>query len=145
MAIDMDPETSPVTLLMMKDIGEHFFSKISVFYTLTENYNEDEVIKFHAPPNISEIKHLSPQYEFCVGNDIAKTMDQFANNNAVDLLAIIPHKHSRMERWITESVTKNVVYITHLPVLILPQRITGVDDSRLNMKKLEDKQKVKVV
>ncbi|MEO6490526.1 MAG: universal stress protein [Ferruginibacter sp.] len=134
LAIDMDPQTSPITLQLVKDICDHFFSKLSVFYALNENYKEEEIIKFHPPVSISEIIHLRPQYEFCVGNDIAKTMHDFAGHNAVDMLALIPHKHSQMERWLTESITKNVVYKTYLPVLILPQKVTGVDDLKLNIK-----------
>lgn len=136
LAIDMDPLTSPITIELIKNMGEKFKPKLSVFYALTENFNENEITKFHAPANLSEVKHLSPRYEFRVGNDIAKALNEFANENAVDMLAIISHKHNWLERWTTESITKNLVFTTKLPLLVLPQMIKGIDDVKMNLEKL---------
>jgi nucleotide-binding universal stress UspA family protein len=128
LAMDIDPATSPATLQLLKNVGENFYSKVSVVYALKENFNEDDVVKFSPPVNISEITHLYPKYEFRVGNDIVKTIESFTNEQAVNMLAIIPHKHTRTERWFTKSVTKELVFQANLPVLVLPQKIDVIND-----------------
>ncbi|MBS1741889.1 MAG: universal stress protein [Bacteroidetes bacterium] len=137
LALDKDPSTSPVTLQQLKNIGEQFFSKLYIVNALDENYKEEDVIKFNPPTNTSEITHLRPTYEFRVGDNTASTIHSFAKEKGIDMLAIIPHKHTRMERLLTESVTKSLVFKTDLPVLVLPQKIAGKDEEKVNMQHLE--------
>ena len=137
LAMDMDPSTSPATLQVLKKIGENFFSKVSIVYALDENFKEDEVVKFSPPLNISEIIHLYPKYEFRVGSDIAKTIEEFAIEQSINMLAVIPHKHTKVQRWFTESVTRNIVMQANLPVLILPQKLDTGNEDEAGMEKIE--------
>ena len=137
LAMDIDPATSPATLQVLKKIGENFFSKVSVVYALNENFNDDDVVKFSPPLNISEIIHLYPKYEFRVGSDIAKTVEEFAIEQSINMLAVIPHKHTKVQRWFTESVTRNIVMQSNLPVLVLPQKLDMGNEAGADMEKIE--------
>ncbi|MEO6671145.1 MAG: universal stress protein [Ferruginibacter sp.] len=133
LALDKDPATSPTTLRILRNIGEQFFSKVSIVYALKENFDENEVIKFSPPVNISEISHLYPKYEFRVGADVVSTVEDFANERSINMLAVVPHKHTRAQRWFTESVTRSIVLKANLPVLVLPQVIDIAVDADSGM------------
>jgi nucleotide-binding universal stress UspA family protein len=122
LAIDMDPETSPETLQVMKQLAEQFFFKISVVCVVGEGAEEGDKLRFHPPANIEEIKHLNPAFEFPAGSNIAKTVNEFATEHAIDILAVIPHKHNFTERLFTDSITRHLSFLTNLPLLVLPQK-----------------------
>ena len=63
---------------------------------------------------------LNPVYESVVGQNIPVALDDFALRYHVDILAMLPHKHSLMERLFFKSTTREMVFETHLPLLILP-------------------------
>ncbi|MEJ7682492.1 MAG: universal stress protein [Segetibacter sp.] len=63
---------------------------------------------------------LQPFYEFPLNDNIAKAMNNFVREHAVDMVAVIPHEHDLIEKMFTRSVTKDIVFHTHVPLLILP-------------------------
>ena len=54
-----------------------------------------------------------------------KVLDDFAIGNNIDLMAVIPHKHSFLERLIIESTTNKLIFHTHVPLLVMPQKKNG--------------------
>jgi len=44
----------------------------------------------------------------------------FADDNRIDLLTIIPHYHSFFESLFSKSETRQMVFHTHIPMLLLP-------------------------
>jgi nucleotide-binding universal stress UspA family protein len=126
LANDMDPETSSVTLNLLKELGEKFVSKLSIVWVVNEGVDGANEMRFQPKAFINELKELDPVLEFPSGSSITKTLDSFVKDHAIDMIAMIPHKRDLIERFITDSITKNMIFHTEIPLLVLPQK--KIDD-----------------
>jgi nucleotide-binding universal stress UspA family protein len=122
LANDMDPETSAVTLNLLKELGEKFISKLSIVWVVNEGIDGANEMRFQPKAFINELKELDPVLEFPAGSSITKTLDNFVKDHSIDLIAMIPHKRDLIERFITDSITKNMIFHTEIPLLVLPQK-----------------------
>jgi nucleotide-binding universal stress UspA family protein len=55
-------------------------------------------------------------------DDIVEGINLFVSDKQIDLIAMIPHKHSLFEQLFRESNTKKMLFHTHIPVMTLPHR-----------------------
>lgn len=122
LANDMDPDTSALTYNLLKELGEKFVSKLSVVWVVDEGTDANKEMRFRPKSFINELKDLDPVLEFPSGSNVINALDGFIKEHSIDLMAIIPHKHDMMERLMTESITKKMLFHTHIPMLILPQQ-----------------------
>lgn len=122
LASDIDPETSAATVGLLKELGEKFSADLSIVWVVEEGYNPVDEMRFRTSGYINQLKKLNPVFEFPSGRSIAKTLDGFVKDHAIDLMAIIPHKHDLLERIFAESITKKMIFHTDIPLLVLPQK-----------------------
>ncbi len=64
---------------------------------------------------------LNPQYHFITNEDTDAGIMEFAEKNNIDLLVVLPRRHSIMDRLIHKSHTKQLVLHSHVPVMALHQ------------------------
>lgn len=124
-ASDITDDTDIHILNPLQAIAENFGAKLYVVRVIKRSM--DEVIE---RLSTSERLHLfladlRPSYRFLEAENVAKAMNDFVKQHAVDMIAVIPHKHTLFERLFTKSVTKNLVFHTSVPLLILPFKNTG--------------------
>ena len=62
---------------------------------------------------------LNPEYHFIRGTDIEKTISDFAEQNELDLLIVIPKKHNLISKMFQHSHSKRLVLQTHVPVMAI--------------------------
>ncbi|MEP7165706.1 MAG: universal stress protein [Ferruginibacter sp.] len=122
LANDMDQETANITFNMLKELGEKFISKLSVVWVVDDGVDGEKEMRYRPKTFINEFKDLDPVLEYPSGSNITKTIEGFIKEHEIDLLAIIPHKHDLLERFMTESITKNMIFHTEIPLLVLPQK-----------------------
>ena len=122
LASDMDPETSAATVEPLKVLGERFASRLSVVWVVEDGTDVAYEMRFRPTGFINELKSLDPVFEFPSGSNITKALDGFIKNHSIDMLAMIPHKHDLLERFFTESITRKMLFHTHIPLLVLPQK-----------------------
>ena len=65
------------------------------------------------------IPSADTKYDFLKGNDVAEALKEFVQHRKIDILAILPHKHSFLARMIIHSNTKDAIFHTSIPLLIL--------------------------
>jgi len=93
---------------------------------------------YHAPVDILHIQNKSEenddgpamlanffegvQHEFHLieGNDIAEEIEKFLDKSNSDLLAMIPKRHTIIERLFTRSITSKIAQHTRIPLLAIP-------------------------
>jgi nucleotide-binding universal stress UspA family protein len=63
------------------------------------------------------LRGMRPKYHLINGDDIEKSIDQFAEENEIDLLIVIPKKYSVLHDLLRHSHSKNLVLQTHVPVM----------------------------
>lgn len=110
------PETIP-----MKEIRylvSNFNAELHVLHagTRSDGSFSDEVIE--GSEWLQELlEGLKPKYHFIKGNDIEKSIPEFAKNNHIDLLILIPKKHSLVHKVMHRSQSKKIVLYAHVPVM----------------------------
>ena len=89
------------------------------FHVLNVDYKEKH---FQADtPEQSALVHtlledLNPVYDFIGSPDIETGINEFAENNNLDLIIAIPKKHKLLEGLFHKSATKQLVFHSHIPV-----------------------------
>ena len=65
------------------------------------------------------LEHVDHQFHTIVDDDVEEGIQAFMQNNATDLLVMIAHHHSLLDRWLGTSHTKQMSYQTKVPLLVL--------------------------
>ena len=99
-----------------KDIKDSFHSKLYVVHVI----KKDETQHLRFSENSEEEKYLDISFEFPVDADISHGLDEFIKKHDVQMLVMMPHKHDWAERLFHISETKDMIFHTHIPLLILP-------------------------
>jgi nucleotide-binding universal stress UspA family protein len=63
---------------------------------------------------------FSPLQEIAGRRHVAQALENFIETNPVGILVIQPQPHSLPERWFRRSNTKEMIFLTSIPLLILP-------------------------
>jgi nucleotide-binding universal stress UspA family protein len=66
-------------------------------------------------------KHANPHYHFIEDADIEDGINEFAENNNLDLIITIPKKHKLLDGLFKTSSTKQLVFESHIPVMCVHQ------------------------
>jgi len=60
------------------------------------------------------------QYYFSDNSDVLKALDLFLHEKNPDLLVLLPHKHSFIDKVFSKSITSELAMEAPLPILSLP-------------------------
>jgi len=65
-----------------------------------------------------DIKLKNVVCELIVGDDIENTLETYLRNNDIGLISLTPHKRNVLTRWLTPSLTNQIVKTAEVPVLL---------------------------
>ena len=121
LANDISPQADTHLLDVLRSLVERFHSTLYIVRIITKK--SDEVIEvLNRPSNLSKmVGKLEPLYEYPLDKNITKALDNFISTHHVDMLAMIPHKESLPESWFLRSNTREMLFKTNIPLLILPE------------------------
>jgi nucleotide-binding universal stress UspA family protein len=123
---DITPDTDTHILDALREIAERFHSKLYLVRVTNDQFTEAYEV-LHDPFQLKQImRTLNPTVEFIEGKDIPHALTKFADHFNINMLALLPHKHSLFERWFVKSTTRAMAFETSVPLLILP----GTADSK---------------
>jgi nucleotide-binding universal stress UspA family protein len=63
------------------------------------------------------LEEIHPEYHFITNRDIEDGINEFAENNNLDLVIAIPKKHKLLEGLFKKSSTRQLVFESHVPVM----------------------------
>lgn len=125
---DLSPDADNRILDILREIAEQFHSKVYLVRIAEERFKEAFEVT-NSPLKLNRMLHtLDPVYECIEGNNIPVALDDFTERYHVDILAMLPHQHSLLERWFSKSITREMVFETRLPLLILPDAHSHVKE-----------------
>lgn len=108
-------ETTPVQLI--KDWVNEFKAELHILNVDMNN----KKFKPETPEQTFKLHHLlddiNPQYQFISNPDIEDGINEFAENNNLDLLIAIPKKHQLLDAIFKPSSTKQLIFHSHIPVM----------------------------
>lgn len=117
---DIEPESDKHILDALRSIATRFHSRLYMV-RIAKNEFQEAFEVLNRPFRLNNIiRTLDPQYEYLWGKDIPKALNAFIDKHKVNMLALLPHKHSLLEKFFFESTTHSMVFETKIPLLILP-------------------------
>ncbi len=108
-------ETTPVQYI--KQMVEEFDAELHILYVDYDNKNfkpetPEQSLLLH-----SLLEDLKPRYHFINNTDVEDGINQFAENNNLDLVIAIPKKHKLLDGIFKPSSTRQLVFQSHIPVM----------------------------
>lgn len=126
-ACDYDPTTDVHTLDALKALMKTFASKVYVVNVKQkkESVTVDEAVAgVNLENKLSDVQHV---YYFPEKEDLVEGINEFVENKKADMVAIIPHRYSLLERLFHKSISKKMAFHTHVPMLALPDNHKSLD------------------
>jgi len=121
-ATEMDVYTDMHAFEWIKEIGGAFKSKVYIIRVLKSNTSIVEELSHRSHRLFNLLKPLEIEYKFPRNEDVTIALQDFSLDNNVDLIAVVPHHHTIMERIFIKSETRQLIFHTHIPLLILPEK-----------------------
>lgn len=117
---DADLLTDVHVLRVLRELGERFSCKLYLVHVAKDEMQEAfEVL--NPPTRISKIvSSLEPVFQPIIGKKVTRALNDFVDEHQIDMLALLPHKHSLLGRWFMKSTTVKMVFDAKIPLLILP-------------------------
>jgi nucleotide-binding universal stress UspA family protein len=122
---DVEPEAEPRLLDSMREIAAAFHSKIYLVRVARSRIKAAYETLNRPFKLIRMMRTLDPSYGTIEGRSVAEGLNHFIEGYHIHLLAMLPHKHSLLERWFIKSATRSVIFETSIPLLILPDPHKG--------------------
>ena len=118
LACDFNKVTRTIPIDEIKTLVKSFNAQLHVINTAKkETY--DPGIFFESAMLEKLFKDLQPTYHFIENEDTDEGIMAFTEKNNIDLLVVIPKRHSLIDSLIHESHTKQLVLHSHVPVMAL--------------------------
>ena len=116
-ATDFNKVDDPSCWDIVEAIVEGFSASLDLLH-VNPNLGATSVEKaeeaFHLDQYLKETEH---EFQFVTEKDVEKGINDFVNNNQVDMLILMPQKHNLFGKLFHQSVTKKMAYHTHIPML----------------------------
>jgi len=117
LACDFREVIESVRVKEIKDIVEEFKAELHVLHVTDDTFRPETVEESGWLQEM--LGSLNPKFHFLGGPEIEKELCIFAEKNKLDLLIIIPKKHSLVSRIFQHSHSKQLVLHTHIPVMAI--------------------------
>lgn len=130
-ATDLSLNTDIHSLNPLLKIGEVNHSKLTVLRVMSTDLSVMEEINFRSERLRTHLQLMSPKFEFIKSDEIAHSIDRYVDEHAVDLLTLMPRHHSFFEKIFISSETKKLLFITDIPLLLLPEiKLTSLQEDQ---------------
>jgi nucleotide-binding universal stress UspA family protein len=110
-------ETKEQTLHQLKSFIEIANSKLLVLNVVDPSKEiQDEKL---SGIKLDIFENVAHSIHFQEDGDLVHAINKFIDENKVDILIMIPHKHNVFERIFNQSNTKKMVFHSHVPILAI--------------------------
>jgi nucleotide-binding universal stress UspA family protein len=117
---DVDAEGNPHILDTLHEIAEHFHSRVYMV-KVSKNKLQEAFSLLHKPYRLTKMMgNTDPLFESISNKNVEGGLLTFVQNYNVNLLALMPHRNSPIQRLIKMSLTRKMIFDANLPLLILP-------------------------
>jgi nucleotide-binding universal stress UspA family protein len=120
-------EKQPFNTDFVFELADLYMAKVdAVVFTDEEKDDAATVLQhtFRIPQYESTLKKQYQEETLAVnqlfGKDFEKSLQEYINQNEIDILTMIAYKHTFMERVFHPAMTKRMAYHTAIPLLVIP-------------------------
>lgn len=108
-------ETTPANTI--KNFIQEFNAHLHIINIDYDNEQTTEETPEQSALLQTSLQELNPVYHFIHNKDVEDGISEFAEKNNLDLVIIIPKKHSLSEKLFKKSTTRNLIFESHIPVM----------------------------
>ena len=120
LASDFDHVIETMPLEEIKTLVTDFHAELHVLNTGRKQIYDPEIV-FQSGLLQEMFLALKPEYHFIASEDVDEGIIEFADQHHIDLLIVLPKRHSLIDRMVHTSHTKQFVMYSHIPVMALHQ------------------------
>ncbi|GEO05411.1 hypothetical protein AAE02nite_30750 [Adhaeribacter aerolatus] len=124
-ASDLTHLPEAFSLRSLQQIVSLFNAHLQVLHLYQDNSPQVEQAKVLKALELldEQLRDLDFEVHFRQEADIATGIQQFAQEQQADLLALVPHRHTFLEKLLRKSITGQFTQKANLPLFILPSTI----------------------
>jgi nucleotide-binding universal stress UspA family protein len=117
---DADDDTDAHLLDTLTELCTRFSSKLYLV-RIVKNQFHASYEKFNSPHRLMRMtRSLEPVYECFEDRDEERGLNEFVRKFNINMLVLLPHHHSAIDKWFSKSTTRAMVFESVIPLLILP-------------------------
>jgi len=120
LANDIKPDADIHLLDTLRKVVEKFHPKFYIVRVVRKRSEEVIQILNWSAGMDRMVKDLDPVYEYPLDKNVSHALTGFISSHHIDMLAVIPHRHSILEKLLRGSETRRMIFVTKIPLLILP-------------------------
>lgn len=112
------PETLP--FIQIKSIVNKLKAELHVIHVSTNGNDVFTPEIIDGSNSLKEmLSELRPKYQAVNTYDIAKGIEDFAEVNCLDMLIVVPKKHSLLHKLFKKSISQQLVIQSHVPIMAI--------------------------
>jgi len=134
LACDLDEETDLSILNPMKKLAQAFKAQVYMVRVIKNIMDEPISTEGMTKKLVTWFGEVDTTFEYTRAENVAKALTHFVDRKGVNLVTVIPHEHSFFEKLFTRSVTRDLLFKSHVPLLILPGLLQPVHREDEQMK-----------
>ncbi len=120
LACDFRKVIETLPLKEIRGLIEKFHAELHVLHVSMESGDSFDVETVEESGWLQDmIGDLKPRYHFLKGKEIEKVLVEFSETLQLDLLIVIPKKHSLLNKLFQHSHSKKLVLQSHVPVMAI--------------------------
>ncbi len=118
LACDLRNVQQSIPFTRIKELLKEFDAELHVLHVIADTGDDysDELIE-ESTVLQEALGDLKPKYHFIKSDQVEENIVRFADRNRLDLLIIIPKKHTLLSRLFNSSHSKKIVMNSHVPVM----------------------------
>lgn len=102
----------------IRTLVKQFNAELHIINVVTEfDMKHSTMMKEESKVLQSMMRGLNARYHYLQGSNIEKEVMEFAERKKIDLLIVIPKKHTLISKLFQKSHTKKIVLQTHIPIM----------------------------
>lgn len=117
LACDFKEVAETIPTHSIKDLVKEFNGELHVLNVDYDNQQFDSETPEQSALLHGMLEELKPQYHFIKCKDIEEGINEFADQNNLDLVIAVPKKHKILEGLFKKSSTRQLVFESHVPVM----------------------------
>lgn len=118
LACDLQDVIHTVPVEEIRQLVTEFNAGLHILHISKEKAFDPEAV-FASGLLQDKLVELDPQFHFISGNDVDQGIVSFAEANKIDLLIVLPKRHTLLEKMTHKSHSKQFVLHSHVPLLAL--------------------------
>ncbi|HTQ64683.1 MAG TPA: universal stress protein [Puia sp.] len=117
----LETEKNFLQLDWLRCITERFQSKLLVVRVVKDVLDESTEAFNSIVKNKSILPTFDTEYKYVKSTGLQDALNDFIRLHRVEILVMLPHRHSLIAKWFYKSATRSMIFQTHIPLLILPE------------------------